>query len=190
MSSSSDTPQVWVGCLEAYNNGQLHGRWIDATDADEMNDDITQILSSCPNNDPEGLYGACEEFHVCDSEGFGSYAVGRYESVESIATVGAALAEHGPAFAAWLGLGWHDGLDPDEWADRFEEQYQGEYESEADYAEELIHDCYDLEAALGRLPEIIRYAVSIDWEQVTNELNLASVSTGGHTVYVFDSCGY
>ncbi len=23
-------PQVWIGCLAAYNNGELHGDWVDA----------------------------------------------------------------------------------------------------------------------------------------------------------------
>ena len=26
-----DTPRIYVACLAAYNNGRLHGRWIDAT---------------------------------------------------------------------------------------------------------------------------------------------------------------
>ncbi|WP_447531297.1 antirestriction protein ArdA, partial [Legionella pneumophila] len=26
-----DTPQIYVACLAAYNNGIVHGEWIDAT---------------------------------------------------------------------------------------------------------------------------------------------------------------
>ena len=28
-------PQIWVGCLSAYNNGYLHGKWIDAAQSPE-----------------------------------------------------------------------------------------------------------------------------------------------------------
>jgi len=31
--SQSERPRIYVACLAAYNNGRLHGRWIDATTA-------------------------------------------------------------------------------------------------------------------------------------------------------------
>ena len=30
-SKTTDTPRIYAACLAAYNNGHLHGRWIDAT---------------------------------------------------------------------------------------------------------------------------------------------------------------
>ncbi len=30
-----DTPQIYVACLAAYNNGTLHGIWCDATQGED-----------------------------------------------------------------------------------------------------------------------------------------------------------
>jgi antirestriction protein len=46
---STDTPRIYVACLSAYNNGHLHGRWIDADrDADDIRKDIKSMLSQSP----------------------------------------------------------------------------------------------------------------------------------------------
>lgn len=44
--------RIYIACLASYNNGTLHGEWIDATDdADEMQEEVDRILraSPCPN---------------------------------------------------------------------------------------------------------------------------------------------
>lgn len=44
--------QIYAACLAAYNNGRLHGAWIDASsDTDEMQNAINAMLraSPCPN---------------------------------------------------------------------------------------------------------------------------------------------
>lgn len=39
--------RIYVACLASYNNGVLHGKWIDATaDVEAMQDDINEILRS------------------------------------------------------------------------------------------------------------------------------------------------
>lgn len=41
--------RIYVACLAAYNNGVLHGRWIDATtDADEMQEAVWKMLKKSP----------------------------------------------------------------------------------------------------------------------------------------------
>ena len=35
-----DQPRIYVACLAAYNNGCLHGRWIDATTPDEIRREV------------------------------------------------------------------------------------------------------------------------------------------------------
>lgn len=40
-------PKIYVACLAAYNNGILHGRWIDADqDADEIRAGIAEMLKA------------------------------------------------------------------------------------------------------------------------------------------------
>lgn len=37
--------RIYVACLAAYNNGELHGAWIDATqDLDDVNIRLTEII--------------------------------------------------------------------------------------------------------------------------------------------------
>ena len=46
------TPRFYVACLASYNNGILHGAWIEAsTDVEEMQSEIASMLrqSPCPN---------------------------------------------------------------------------------------------------------------------------------------------
>jgi antirestriction protein len=39
--------QIYIACLASYNNGTLHGKWIDATsDVDEMQEDVDTLLRS------------------------------------------------------------------------------------------------------------------------------------------------
>jgi antirestriction protein len=58
---STDTPRIYVACLAAYNNGYLHGRWIDANcDADNIRADIKSMLSQSPMAKIE----VCEEWAI------------------------------------------------------------------------------------------------------------------------------
>ena len=46
--------QIYVADLAAYNNGKLHGIWIDATQSvDEIFDIIKTLLESSPEEDAE-----------------------------------------------------------------------------------------------------------------------------------------
>jgi len=42
-------PKIYVACLAAYNNGFMHGEWIDARkDADALYCDVKKILTTSP----------------------------------------------------------------------------------------------------------------------------------------------
>ena len=104
MSQSTDTqcPRIYVACLAAYNQGHLHGTWIDADqDADAIHEEIQQMLAESPVPD-------AEEWAIHDYEGFGGLNLSEYEDIERVAEFGQLLAEHGPAFGAYAG---HVGAD-------------------------------------------------------------------------------
>ena len=43
------TPRIYVACFAAYNNGYLHGAWIDATQGEwGIWDDIQKMLAASP----------------------------------------------------------------------------------------------------------------------------------------------
>jgi antirestriction protein len=55
MTDASDSnPRIYVACLAAYNNGYLHGAWIDADqDTDQIRDEIAAMLARSPVEDVE-----------------------------------------------------------------------------------------------------------------------------------------
>lgn len=130
------TPQVWIGCLAAYNGGDLHGKWVDAIDADEIAEAGAEVIKTSPADFPEELF-------IADYDGFPRdvvSALGEYPNYETVAKIATALDEHGPEFAAWLSVD-DCNLDDGDLVERFEESYRGEWDSEEAFAEELISDC-------------------------------------------------
>lgn len=171
----SDTPQVWIGCLAAYNAGNLHGEWIDATDVDTLNEGRAAVLASSP------VAGA-EEAFVADYNGFGDLAssLGEYPDFEKVAEIGALIEEHDGAFIAYAGnVGAEYAT-----AEGFQEAYAGEWDSEEEFAENLADD-------LGYVGEGWP-ANCIDWEKAWRELNFGgdyySVRDSAGTLYVFRGC--
>lgn len=165
------TPRIYVACLAAYNNGQLHGTWIDANQgADAIHEEILAMLASSP------IPGA-EEWAIHDYEDFGGIALSEYESIERVAEIAALLIEHGEAFGAWYSY------DPSADLSDFQDAYRGEYDSEEAYAEELADDT----GMLDSLPENLRYY--FDYERFARDLfmsDMHSVRSGHGTIYVFD----
>ena len=97
MTSVTDSnPRIYVACLAAYNNGHLHGAWIDADqDADDIRDEISAMLARSPIKD-------AEEYAIHDYEGFEGVTVREYASIEGVARMGAFIAEHGALGAGLL----------------------------------------------------------------------------------------
>ena len=97
--------QIYIACLASYNNGTLHGKWIDATsDVDEMQEDVNALLRSskypnvmveCPACGGVCRVGACstckssgevpsaEEFAIHDFDGIPN--LGEYCGLRAVA---------------------------------------------------------------------------------------------------------
>ena len=169
------SPRIYVASLSDYNAGTLHGAWIDAVqDADAIAEEVRDMLAASTE-------GHAEEWAIHDYEGFEGIEVGEYESFETVSTIAQALVKHGPAWAAYYSN--QGGID---YVDGFEEDYQGEWSSIEDYAEELFRDCWTKESVdqLDSWP-----FTCIDWERAARDLVLggdnwtADNPAGG--VYVF-----
>lgn len=173
-------PSVWIGCLAAYNNGRLHGEWVNAAvEGEEMVEAARRILATSPEP-------GAEEWAIFDDDEFGAFKVGEFESLETVARVARGIAAHGEAFAAWAQL--HD-ADPD-MLEQFEDACLGEYESEEEWAREVMDDI-GLETFLktGPLPETIRPYIRVDYAAWARDAMLSGdvhfESTEKGTVYVF-----
>jgi len=168
-------PRIYVACLAAYNNGRLHGRWIDA---DQSVDDIWAEVQAMLAASPEPL---AEEWAIHDYEGFGPCKLSEWESFERVSAIAAGIAEHGPAFAAWFS--YDDSRDPGD-IQAFEDAYRGEWDSMRAYAEEWADSTglYDAAEKAGS-PYV---TVDVDLLGRDLDIELYSVPTDHYTIYVFD----
>lgn len=123
--------RVWVGCLAHYNDGELIGDWVNATDASDW---------QCPRKNPDDIYTNCEETWCFDHE---------IPGVEGELAPGTA-AEWGARFAElsddeaepygiWLDIAGH--IFPDNaTVEAFRDVYMGSHDSEKDFAYHLLED--------------------------------------------------
>ncbi|MGC2372862.1 MAG: antirestriction protein ArdA [Solirubrobacteraceae bacterium] len=171
----STEPRIYVACLAAYNNGLLHGEWIDADQsADELHETVARMLAASPQP-------GAEEWAIHDYEGFGSLRLGEYESLERVATIAGGIAEHGDAFSAWLS--YDESQDVTD-VQAFEDAYRGEWDSLRAYAEDYAESTgmYDAAEKSGS-----SYVV-VDIEMLTRDLDIELYATRSDhgTVYIFD----
>ncbi len=169
------TPRIYVACLAAYNNGHLHGEWIDADQSpDELHEAIQQMLAASPEP-------GAEEWAIHDYEGFGALRLSEWESFERISAIATGIAEHGEAFAAWMS--YDSERDPVDTA-AFVDAYRGEWDSLRDYAENYADDIglYDM-AERAASPYVV---VDTDMMERDLDIELYTVESDHHTIYVFD----
>jgi antirestriction protein len=164
-----EAPRIYVACLASYNQGTLHGEWIDATDSDTIREEIQEMLKASP-------VPLAEEWAIHDHEGFQGLSISEYEDLYRVAELGQLIVEHGRAFAAYVD---HVGADYAT-AEGFEEAFCGEWDSEKAYAEHLFDEIY-----LHEVPE--RLHCYIDYEAFARDLFIGDYSSASSEsgVYVF-----
>jgi len=165
--------QIYVACLAAYNNGHLHGRWIDAKqEAWAIYGDIRDILNTSPIVD-------AEEWAIHDYEGFGGLSISEYEGIEDVAKFAAFIVEHGEMGAELVS---HFG-DIEQARTALEENYHGSFESLADYVQDLTEDT-------SQIPEHLRFY--IDWDAMARDAETSgdvfTVQTAHDEIHVFVGC--
>ena len=128
-------PKIWVGSLLDYNNGLLHGDWIDAAQEGEaLAQAARRVLATSPTAADTGE--VAEEFGIFDFDDFGDWKPGEYEDLTVVATVARGIRQHGPAFAAWADL---QDADPDMLA-AFNDAYLGEFDSLDAWADSVMEE--------------------------------------------------
>lgn len=162
--------RIYVADLAAYNNGVLHGVWIDATD------DLDSIWEQINTMLKDGLTEEAEEYAIHDYEGFGGYSLGEYEGIEAAHEIACFIDEY-PDLGSEL-LNYYSDLD--EARKVMEEQYNGCYGSLADYAEELTEQT-------SEIPQHLEFY--IDYERMARDMEMSgdifTIETGHQEVHVF-----
>jgi antirestriction protein len=165
------TIQIYVACLAAYNNGYLHGQWIDL---DQPLDDVWNAIRTMLKTSP---IPDAEEWAIHDYEGFEGYDLGEYEGIENAHALAQFILEHGELGGLMLN---HMSGDLTLAQSAIEDNYQGKYSSLADYAEELTTDTTEI-------PQHLAYY--IDYEAMARDMQLNgdifTLETGLEAVHVF-----
>ncbi len=151
--------RIYAVCLAAYNNGILHGCWIDACqDADDIYREIRAMLAASP------IEGA-EEFAIHDYEGFEGVTLSEYQGIEFVVALAAFIKEHGPLGGAVLA---HFGGCLEDAEAALSDHYAGEYESIAAFAQEITEEA-------SAIPEKLAYY--IDYDRMGHDLEMSDVFT-------------
>jgi antirestriction protein len=178
-------PRIWVGSLSDYNDGILHGDWLDAArDAEDIQADIQRILATSPTMAEHG--DVAEEWGIFDYDNFGSLQIEQYESINYVAAVARGIAEHGLAFAAWAEV-----MEDEELLGGFEAAFLGHYESVEAYAGQLMEDLGYNQVLDDNLPEDVRRYVDINLAGLAQDMWLGGdihvVHADGGGVWLFDA---
>jgi antirestriction protein len=178
-------PRVYVASLSDYNEGTLHGAWLDAAvEPDELLEGIQRMLLASPIAGELGV--PSEEWAIHDYEGFGSFGLQEYVSAETVTAVALGIAEHGPAFAAWASIA---GIDAES-LQQFNDAFLGEWDSLHDYASDLLDDL-GVERELDKLEAWARVYVTVDAAGFARDLELGgditAIDTPANTVWLFQS---
>jgi antirestriction protein len=142
------TPRVYAACLAAYNNGKLHGTWIDCNqDADSIREAIEAMLKTSPEP-------GAEEWAFHDYENWEGLAPSESQDIDTLAQWAELLVEHGEAFGVYASLIGSDYVT----AEQFEESYAGEAESEEAFAEDIFFECHQIPDEIATYIDIEKYA--------------------------------
>lgn len=165
--------QIYVADLAAYNNGILHGAWIDATqDIEDIQEQIQAMLKSGPTVN-------AEEWAIHDYEGFEDINLSEWVSIEEVNKMALFIEEHDALGAAVLSH-WCGDLEDAEKA--LEESYYGQYSSLADYAQ-----CFTEETS--EVPKHLEFY--IDYESMANDWEMSgdiyTIETAHDEVHVFSN---
>jgi antirestriction protein len=171
-----DAPQIYVACLSAYNNGKLHGMWIDCTqDADAIQEDIEWMLSWSPCRN----YEACEEWAIHDFQNWYGIQLDECEDINKLAELAQVLSEYGEVYAAYYKY-YGDYATLDE----FKDSYWGKYESEEDF----VYDQLEEQGLIKKFEEMGLSSSYINFEAIARDWfidSYLSVEEGYKKVYVF-----
>ncbi len=169
MGNQESEIRIYVACLAAYNNGILHGQWIDATQGKDYIWSVTKaMLKASPIKD-------AEEHAIHDYEGFEGANISEYEGFETVAEIAAFIEEHGV-----LGgkvLEYYSDLESAKTA--LSNYYAGEYKTVADFAEEITGETTEI-------PENLRFY--IDYEHMARDLeinDILALETGFEEIHIF-----
>ena len=169
---NSDSPALYCGTYGKYNSGNLRGMWLDLSTFDYYEEFENFCLAiHADEADPELMYQDYENMpRSLYHESMGE------EEFTNLLKYCDLCDEYGVSAVEDF-LEW----DSTEDLERMHDAYVGVYDSEEDFAEEIVSDCYDLEKTMGDL------ACYFDYEKFARDLFMCDYYFGSHGT-VFARC--
>jgi antirestriction protein len=165
-------PQAYIVSLTDYNNGVLHGVWVELTyGAEHVYEEIEAMLAESPTAKETGE--EAEEWAVHDLEGLGDITE---HDIEELCELAEGADQYGEAYLLFV-ENYGNSL-----ISEFQDSYRGEFNSEVDYAYELIESTGMLD---GVDPSIARY---FDYESFARDMFMDGFTfiEGKQANHVFD----
>jgi antirestriction protein len=146
--SCGENPSVYVGTYAKYNEGSIYGMWIDLVacgDYDTFHKVCRQLHSD--ERDPELMFQDYENFpgvwyseSCMDEDTFGR--------ILEFAELSDDLRDAFEAFSDAFG---------NDCIDSFKDRYMGKWDSEKEFAEYIVDECYNLDSMMGHLASYFDY---------------------------------
>lgn len=152
--------QIYVACLSAYNNGYLHGKWIDAVQsAEDIQEEVNAMLKESPEPG--------DEWAIHDYQGFESIQIKEWSDFETISSIAIALSESDdPSMFSAIYDHLGSGTSIDDVKEFIEENYRGTHKDLGSYAWEF----YEETGMMDEIPKSLIYYV--DWDSMGRDWEL------------------
>ncbi len=152
----SDNPRAYIACLAAYNNGYLHGEWVELDGTEDVPERIQNILKSSPI--PEAEEWAIHDHEYCGSLGEYAGLQALHDIEEAYTTCQKEHIEWEPfvLFCEHTGESIHPAQ-----CDRVNETFAGCYDNLTEWAENYIEETgllSDAPATLARYFNVEAFA--------------------------------
>lgn len=172
--------KFYAACLASYNNGILHGEWIDISeDAEEMQEAIAAMLKASPMED-------AEEWLTHDWDAYGVFSrLGETSDLNQIAEIAEAVDGVLDAYGLPDDLFTHvlvwldDVAHVDSWKSHFEDAFAGSWNDAEDYAADLTEQCGDLSGIPDHISNYIDYKSMAHDMTVGGDVDFMCVHSGG-----------
>lgn len=156
-------PQIYVACLASYNNGILHGKWIDATlSGDEIMQEVKAMLA-------DSKIEEADEWAIHDYQGFECINIDEWQSFDEVSEIANMLIDSRWDSSLIASLYEHlgSGTTTENVIDYLHENYLGEHESLGHWAEQFLDETGGLES----IPENLRYYINFDKYGLDADIN-------------------
>ena len=163
--NSSYSPALYCGTYGKYNSGNLGGMWVNLSTFESYEDFINFCKAiHADEEDPELMYQDFENM----SRSLYHESIGEEEFNEILKYC--ELCDDYCVSAVDDFLEWFRPED----LDNMHDAYAGVYDSEEDFAMEILNDCYDIEKMMGDL------AYYFDYEAFARDLFISDYHFGSH----------